>query len=133
MDPINVSDHTMISATLEVSLKRIKKCTELIISKPKWKKCDIEVYRNSIKENIMEVDNLEENCRNYRKIRKCTTQCCQTAHTEKNSRIKRSGHKIWNGNIAHVSKISKSKFYTWKMNKNNNNAKKKIWYYQIEN
>ena len=38
MDPINVSDHTMISATLELSLKRIKKYTELIISKPKWKK-----------------------------------------------------------------------------------------------
>ena len=34
--------------------------TELIISKPKWGKCDIGVYRNSIKENIMELDNLED-------------------------------------------------------------------------
>ena len=40
--------------------KRIKKCTDLIISKPKWKKCDIEVHRSSIKENIMEIDNLED-------------------------------------------------------------------------
>ena len=37
-NPINVSDHTMISTTLELSLKRIKKYIELIISKPKWKK-----------------------------------------------------------------------------------------------
>jgi hypothetical protein len=50
----------------------------------------------------MEVDNLEENCRNYRKIRKCTTQCCQTAHTEKNSRIKRSGIKNIKIKILHM-------------------------------
>jgi hypothetical protein len=115
-NPINVSDHTLISPTLELTLKRIKKCTELIISKPKWKKCDIEVHRNSIKENIMEIDNLED-ITTVEIIEKLENVLHNVAKQSipkyrKNSKIKRTGRKLRNGKIAQASKISKSKFYT---------------------
>jgi hypothetical protein len=79
------------------------------------------VYRNSIKENIMEIDNLEdittvEIIENLENVLHNAVKQSIPKH-RKNSRIKRTGRKIWKGKIAQASKISKSKFYIWKMNK----------------
>ena len=76
----------------------------------------------------MEIDNLEdittvEIIENLENVLHNAVKQSIPKH-RKNSRIKRTGRKIWKGKIAQASKISKSKFYTWKMNKNNNNAKK---------
>lgn len=80
----------------------------------------------------METDNLEEIIEKLENAIHNATKESIPKYIKKNSRIKRTGRKIWNGTITQASKISKSKFYTRKMNKNNNNAKK-IWYYQKEN
>ena len=43
MDHLNVSDHSLVTATVPVVLKNTK--TQFIIKKPNWSKCDKEKYR----------------------------------------------------------------------------------------
>ena len=64
----------------------------------------------------MEIDNLEDITtvkiiENLENVLHNTAKQSIPNH-RKNSRIKRTGGKLWNGKITQASKISKSKFYT---------------------
>ena len=57
MDALNTSDHTLVLATVGVDVKRAAPKAAKILTKPRWEKCDHNIYKDCIQN---EINNLEK-------------------------------------------------------------------------
>ncbi|XP_063447072.1 uncharacterized protein LOC134726592 [Mytilus trossulus] len=56
MEPLNVSDHTIVYATIQAEVVRTKRKTTKVIKRPNWKRCDKNSYQASILKNLHEIN-----------------------------------------------------------------------------
>ena len=57
MDALNISDHTLVLATVGVDIKRAAPKAAKILTKPRWGKSDHNIYKDCIQN---EINNLEK-------------------------------------------------------------------------
>ena len=57
MDALNTSDHTLVLATVGVDVKRVTLKAAKILTKPRWEKCDHDIYKDCTQN---EINNLEK-------------------------------------------------------------------------
>jgi len=132
MDPLNVSDHSLVTATVPVILKntKTKDQTQFIIKKPNWSKCDKEKYQSTIRNSITRKDttNLENAADEINKLTNILHKAGKASIPNYRAKvsIKPVGKGIWNKEICNASKNSKLAFYQWKNDKTDISKKQKM-------
>lgn len=120
MDPLNTSDHTVLSIKVEVNFPigetKQSKHKE-IRTKPKWDKGDIAAYKSKVKEKVHEV-NTQENVTNkldklVQILHRAGKKTIPSYRKLKKVKLKH-GKGLWNRDISATSKQSKQLFKQWK-------------------
>lgn len=121
MDPLNISDHSLVTATVRVVLKNTKDQTQFITKKPNWSKCDTEKYQSNIRNSITRIDttNLENAADEINKLTNMLHKAGKASIPNYRAKVsmKPVGKGIWNKEICNASKNSKLAFYQWKNDK----------------
>ena len=129
MDPLNVSDHTLVYAVLNSTYSKMTKDSNKIIKRPNWNKCDKEKFKDSIRHSLTKID-LGTNSVETEITR--LTNILHKARSEsipdyrKQVKIKTVGKGIWNKEISEASKASKRAFYGYKQDRQDNFKKEKM-------
>ena len=120
MDALNTSDHTLILATVGVDVKRAAPKADNILTKPRWEKCDHDIYKDCIQN---EINNLEKE---HQPVNFKIKQLDQMLHKagakaipkyRKIKSLKTCGKGIWNSKISQKSKEAKRANWQWKNSK----------------
>lgn len=56
MEPLNVSDHTIVIAKVVGTLNRKQRQITKIVKRPDWRKCDKQIYQEAITTKLKEID-----------------------------------------------------------------------------
>ena len=123
MDALNTSDHTLVLATVGVDVKRAAPKAAKILTKPRWEKCDHNIYKDCIQN---EINNLEKE---HQPVNFKIKQLDQMLHKagakaipkyRKIKSLKTCGKGIWNSKISQKSKEAKRANWQWKNSKKTN-------------
>lgn len=130
LEPLNVSDHTLVIANMSGTATKKKRNETVIIKRRDWRKCDKQIYQQTIVENLTEID-----CSNIDNASEAVNKLEQLFHNAGNASIpnyrktvtiKSKGNGIWNREISSVSSNSKEGFHLWKQDKDNTELRTKM-------
>lgn len=126
LDPLNVSDHTLITATIPVATKELKRREQghKIMTKPNWSKCNMDVYQEKLRESIKN-KNVHVLGNSTTEIENLTMLLHESGRASipnyrKTAKVKQTGKGVWNSEIGNASRQSKQAFYQWKGDKTDN-------------
>ena len=100
LEPLNVSDHTLVIADMSGTVTKKKRNENVIIKRPDWRKCDKQIYQQNIVENLTEL-----NCSKIDSASEAVNKLEQLFHNAGNASIpnyrktvtiKSKGNGIWN-------------------------------------
>ncbi|VDI59355.1 Hypothetical predicted protein [Mytilus galloprovincialis] len=130
MEPLNVSDHTIVYATIQAEVVRTKRKTTKVIKRPNWKRCDKNSYQASILKNLDEINiqNLSSSAEEIEKLTNILHMAGKDSipNYRKQVTSKAIGNGIWNEEISQASKHSKNVFYEWKLDGQNHEKKQEM-------
>ena len=119
MNPVNVSDHTLLTTELDLKLEMKNKGSKHYIeirTKPKWKKGNIPRYREEIKAHLKKPTKQDNTKSKLNNLIHTLHQAGQKSipSYRKLKKVKTSYKHIWNRQISKASKDSKQCFKIWK-------------------
>ena len=120
--PTNLSDHTLLTATIKTPLPCPTKQKQSInnikyfITKPKWTKIDKHAYREKIREEVKNISSKQTTENKLDDITNILHKAGETAvpNYRKKKRVKTRGKRVWNKEISDASKRAKALFGQWK-------------------
>lgn len=126
LDPLNVSDHTLITATTTIKSKKCKsrEQNQKIVTKPNWTKCDIGLYQEKLRESIKNKD-IHALRNSTIEIENLTNLLHESGRASipnyrRTANVRSTGKGVWNSEIGNASKQSKQAFFQWKSDKTDN-------------
>ena len=125
LDPTNTSDHTSVGMNIELNIKKSAKTPQhpiLVNPKVNWAKCDLKVYRDTIREGLHSIQQLTESNTSaellwtVHQLNDIMTRAGEEATGKKTSKRKKSkkGQKLWNNKISKAVAESKKAHWEWK-------------------
>lgn len=119
MDPINTSDHSATTAVIKLGdLTRRKPVCPIKLVKPKWSKCDIPIFQQTIEDHIGHINHndVESTIKTLDKLLHTAGHMAIPSY-RKLKCLKPAGRGTWNHNISEASRESKKAHHAWKKSK----------------